>query len=116
MKIHHIIPSLLLPLFLAACGEKEAAATDTKAIETEAIAEGTKEIVETAAAQPADAVEEEAEQAAEESGQRTAPAGALIGAALGGIIGHQSGEALEGAAIGEASEDIIIETDEDEEE
>ncbi len=35
--------------------------------------------------------------------QRGAATGGLIGAAAGGIIGHQSGRALEGAAIGAAA-------------
>ncbi len=35
--------------------------------------------------------------------QRGAATGGLAGAALGGIIGHQSGRALEGAAIGAAA-------------
>jgi hypothetical protein len=35
--------------------------------------------------------------------QRGAATGGLLGAAAGGIIGHQSGRALEGAAIGAAA-------------
>jgi len=35
--------------------------------------------------------------------QRGAVTGGLLGAAAGGIIGHQSGRALEGAAIGGAA-------------
>lgn len=35
--------------------------------------------------------------------QRGIATGGLIGAAAGGIIGHQSGRALEGAAIGAAA-------------
>ena len=35
--------------------------------------------------------------------QRGAVTGGLLGAAAGGIIGHQSGRALEGAAIGAAA-------------
>ena len=35
--------------------------------------------------------------------QRGARPAALLGAAAGGIIGHQSGRALEGAAIGAAA-------------
>lgn len=35
--------------------------------------------------------------------QRGAATGGLAGAALGGIIGHQSGRALEGAALGAAA-------------
>lgn len=110
MKPALVISSLVVPLILSACDDKKSESTKVEMDSKDVPAETVK-IEETAAdANSADKMSIEVES----GGGKVS--GALIGAEAGGVIGHQSGAALEGAAIGAAAGEIDFKPDEVEEE
>ena len=99
MKVNLLIPSLAIPLYLAACETKKNESTKKENDPKDIPSEKT-EIKETVAEEKE--AEETPTEIEKQTDDRTAPTGAIIGAAAGGIIGQQSGTALEGAIIGGA--------------
>lgn len=98
MKNQTWIPMFILSLGISACTEKETPTSknnDADTIQSVDTLENSTDTTE------AVTLEEETINE-DEPILEGAAIGALLGAAAGGIIGHQSGAALEGAAIGEA--------------
>ncbi len=109
MKVSLLISSLVLPLYLSACGSKKNESTKVEDSPKDVPAETVK------IEKPAD--EKNTEELPIETEEQTGEvSGAVLGASIGGIIGHQSGAALEGAAIGAAAGEIEYQPDEEEEE
>lgn len=108
MKLTLLTLGLLVPLFLTACDIRKSESIKVEPSPKDVPAE-TVEIEEA----PADGkISEEAPNETEDE-----VTGAVIGgAAVGGILGHQSGSALEGAAIGAAAGGVEYQPDEVEEE
>lgn len=110
MKPPFLIPCLVASYCLTACDVRKSESTKVE-ISPKDVPADTVEIKEAAADGK---IAEEA--LIETEDQRGEDSGALIGAAAGGVIGHQSGSALEGAAIGAAAGEIDFQPDEVEEE